>query len=114
MIPTMDAPYDIISGPDGNIWYSDVSQTSLGRITPSGMITEIQAGMDTTAIAVGPDGNFWYIGGSYGTDTSNFGKVTPGGVRTTYTLPFDAVALAAGPDGNIWISGTDAIVMVVP
>jgi virginiamycin B lyase len=114
MLPTEYGPYDLTVGPDGNVWYANIGTTSLGRITPSGTVTEVEIGMRSTAIAVGSDGNLWFVGGNYGGDTRDFGKVTPAGVTTEYTLPLDTGGLTTGPDGNLWMATDDAIVMVVP
>jgi streptogramin lyase len=112
-IPTGDVPWDIAVGPDGNVWYANIGASSLGRVTPSGTVTDVEIGMESMAIAVGSDGNIWFIGGSYGGDTPNFGKVTPAGVTTEYTVPFDSMGLTAGPDGNIWMTGNDDMIVVV-
>jgi len=40
-IPTLNSgPYDIVSGPDGNLWFTEDSENKIGRITPAGVITE--------------------------------------------------------------------------
>jgi virginiamycin B lyase len=62
-------PNQIAAGPDGNLWYSDYGTTSsggdqIGRITPSGQITEYSTGLPAdaqpTAITAGPDGRMWF------------------------------------------------------
>ncbi len=58
----------IASGPDGNLWYfgnrfsPGKVLTFLGRITPSGVITEF-APYWGQGIAAGPDGNLWFTSG---------------------------------------------------
>jgi streptogramin lyase len=41
-IPTKSAPIGITAGPDGNLWFTEITQGvgEIGRITPSGSITE--------------------------------------------------------------------------
>jgi streptogramin lyase len=113
-IPIGDGPSDIVIGPDGNVWYANVGAQSLGRVTPSGVVTEVEVGMYSTALAVGPDSNFWFVGANYGGDTTNFEKVTPAGVTTAYTLPSEPMGVTTGPDGNLWVTEEDdAIVMIV-
>ena len=58
----------ITSGPDGNLWYfgnrlgSGKVLTFLGRITPSGAITEFPPSWGQ-GITAGPDGNLWFTSG---------------------------------------------------
>ncbi len=33
-------PYTIVTGPDGNLWFTESSRDAIGRITPDGTITE--------------------------------------------------------------------------
>src|SRR5262245_35847342 len=35
------APSGIVDGPDGNLWFTEANADKIGRITPSGAITEI-------------------------------------------------------------------------
>jgi sugar lactone lactonase YvrE len=56
----------IAAGPDGNMWFTDAGYPSaIGRITPSGQITEFNTGVPGNArrpsgIAAGADGNMWF------------------------------------------------------
>jgi streptogramin lyase len=56
-------PRGIVAGPDGNMWVAEGGDL-IGRITPSGSITEFSAGITSIAspsrIAAGPDGNLWF------------------------------------------------------
>ena len=101
----------IASGPDGNMWFTNNANNSIGRITPSGAVTYFAepttsasastGGPRLFAIAAGPDGNLWF--------TSFYanlvGKITPAGVITTYPVPTAnamPMGITAGLDGNIW------------
>jgi hypothetical protein len=57
-------PNEIITGPDGNIWFTDFGNNKIGKITQSGTITEYGTGITASAglygITVGPDGNIWF------------------------------------------------------
>src|SRR5215217_7901475 len=58
-------PYGIAAGADGNVWFTDVGATpAIGRITPTGAITEfttgLVAGSAPNGIALGADGNVWF------------------------------------------------------
>jgi streptogramin lyase len=118
----------IAAGPDGNVWFSDdATPAAIGRITPSGSITEfrsdLNAGSRPTNVMAGPDGNVWF------TDSGD--RATPPtpaiglicltssplcsaadatshtiheiGLPTTPKLSVPGV-IAAGPDGNLWFS----------
>lgn len=101
----------IASGPDGNMWFTNNANNSIGRITPSGNVTYFKVPTDTDltngaglfSIAAGPDGNMWFTG-FY---SNVVGKVTPTGQVTTYPVPIDDVlplGITAGPDGNVWFT----------
>ena len=101
------------SGPDGNMWFTNNANNSIGRITPSGAVTYFAvpttsvspstSGPGLFALVAGPDGNMWFTA-LY----ENFvGKITPGGVITTYPVPTAnsmPYGVTAGPDGNIWFT----------
>jgi len=71
--PPYTGPNSITAGPDGNVWFTSLTTRSLpnvgtppaiGRITPSGEITEFRAGMGYASspddIVAGPDGALWF------------------------------------------------------
>jgi streptogramin lyase len=97
-------PYDITPGPDCNLWFLERTANNVGRITPSGAITEfpiptVEAG--ASGIAAGPDGNLWFA--EY--DGMKIGRISTAGVITEFPIP-DAYAfptsVTAGPDGRLW------------
>jgi hypothetical protein len=57
-------PEAIAPGPDGNMWFIDGEfPPAIGKITPSGAITEYSVGLSGSRpldIAPGPDGNLWF------------------------------------------------------
>src|ERR1700724_579459 len=63
-IPTANStPSFIAAGPDGNLWFTEVSRDKIGRITTAGVITEFAittANSQPFGIATGPDGNLWF------------------------------------------------------
>jgi streptogramin lyase len=103
-IPTAGSnPSDITAGPDGNMWFTESSGNRIGRITPSGTITEFRVPTPNSVpwmITIGPDGNLWFT-----QQDGQIGRITPKGAVTEFPLP-DRNALpqgiAAGPDGAIW------------
>ncbi len=101
-------PTSITSGPDGNLWFTEVyswgtEPGNIGRITTTGAITEFSAkGLWPEGIAAGPDGNLWFTLGS------QIGRITPTGDVAQFLLPARSSAgpgIVAGPDGNLWFTG---------
>lgn len=101
----------IVSGPDGNLWFTMPNEDKIARATLSGDITEfsVSSGSIPSVITSGPDGNLWiaasYLNGSVG------GKIlkvsTSGSVVADYDLSNNspgAVQITSGPDGNLWFS----------
>ncbi len=97
-------PYDIITGPDGNLWFTGYSSNTIGRITPGGTITGTfpipTANSYPTSIAVGPDGNLWFS--ESGTNT--IARITTAGAITEHLGGPCVNDIAAGPDGNLWLA----------
>jgi streptogramin lyase len=71
--PQYTGPNSITAGPDGNVWFTNLTTRSLpnigtppaiGRITPSGQITEYRAGLEYLStpdgIIAGADGALWF------------------------------------------------------
>lgn len=101
----------LASGRDGNEWFADNGTDSIGKITPSGTVTDYQLPDAPThlpvAIAAGPDGNVWFAATDFYGHSPEVGKVTPDGAITEYSLPScsgDSDSLALGSDGNLWTS----------
>ncbi|HXW33761.1 MAG TPA: SMP-30/gluconolactonase/LRE family protein [Acidimicrobiales bacterium] len=95
-------PGQIISGPDGNLWFTNASKSnpSIDKITPSGAITSYATkNASPTSITQGPEGDFWF-NGLY----DAIGKITPTGTITEFALPNPSTVrqLTAGPEGDIW------------
>src|SRR5262245_58646268 len=64
VLPTASSgPGFIITGPDGNLWFTEISGNRIGRITPTGEITEFPLPTPNSkpqGITAGPDGNLWF------------------------------------------------------
>jgi streptogramin lyase len=108
-IPSADEPaaattaIQLTLGPDGNIWYVEpyVSSDIVGRLTPSGQITEYPIPFDAPYITTGPDGNLWFEA----TGANAIGRITPTGVVTIFNDPANTRTyrgLTSGPNGNLW------------
>jgi streptogramin lyase len=99
------------------VWFTDGAGHAIGRITPSGQITEFAvttfAGANPVDIAVGADGNLWFS--DQGT-TEAIGRITPSGQITETAAGTGGLNAGAapdeivpGPNGTLWfldVSGT--------
>jgi streptogramin lyase len=123
--------YEIVAGPDGNLWFTEYATSRIARITPDGTVTEfsegITAGAGPVGITAGPDGNLWFTEAFKVFNVGvigQIGQITPAGVVTEFkggitAGPFDLAGLygiAAGPDGNLWFTevATDKIGRITP
>jgi hypothetical protein len=91
------------------MWFSEQTKNTIGRITPSGVVTEFTAGISSDAgpvgLTVGPDGNIWFA--EYGgTSGRRIGRITPAGVVTEFGVGITAapIEITLGPDGNLWFT----------
>lgn len=99
----------IAPGPDGNMWFTEQDGNRIGRITPTGVITEFSAGMTAGAqprrITAGPDNAMWFTEEG----TRCIGRISMAGAITEYCAGISADAgilfdIAKGPDGNLWFT----------
>lgn len=99
-------PMAIAAGSDGNIWFTDFGNRSIGRITPQGAVTQFPLPPPASrpeAIAAGSDGNVWFTESSgrigWITTSGNIGE------RTEITLVQHQISpgrIAWGSDGQVW------------
>jgi virginiamycin B lyase len=110
-IPTANSsPFDITTGPDGALWFTEASGNKIGRITTAGAIKEYNLPTGNAypeRIATGSDGALWFVEYS----ANKMGRITTSGAITEYTIPpsvgsaFQPGSIAAGPDGALWFTG---------
>ncbi len=99
-------PLGIASGPDGNVWFAELNDNKIGRITPAGVITEYPTPTQDSGpnyIAAGPDGAMWFT--EYGAD--QIGRITTSGQVSEFPVPTTGSSLeeiTAGPDGDLWFT----------
>jgi virginiamycin B lyase len=95
----------ITQGPDGAMWFTEVTGSRIGRITAAGVVTEYSVSpASPQSIVAGPDGNLWF------TSEYSVGRITPAGVVTTYdflttgSVPgTGGTGITVGPNGeDIW------------
>lgn len=60
--PSMRYPQAIAAGPDGNMWFTNGGNNSIGRITPAGVVSNFTGPgiSNPQSIAAGPDGGMWF------------------------------------------------------
>ena len=72
-------PYGIAAGPDGDVWFTDEGAGKIGRLSPSGTLSEFTRGISgavIAGIAAGRDGAMWFT--DYG--KGQIGRITTSGV----------------------------------
>ncbi len=96
-------PQGITSGPDGALWFTNQNNSSIGRISTTGAVTNYAGhGIDRpTAITAGPGGTLWFINGN-----NSIGRITTTGVVSTYkgTGIDGPNGITPGPDGAMWFT----------
>jgi virginiamycin B lyase len=108
-------PGNLALGPDGNFWFTQGFAMLLGRVTPTGGVTEYAlptASAGSYDIVAGAEGNLWFTE----TVMGQIGRITPGGKITEIPVPGGGspAAMAEGPDGNVWFIDGGALIRVVP
>ena len=96
-------PAGITTGPDGNIWFTEENGNRIGRITPSGQITEfdLPGGSLPAEITPGPDGALWFTQSG----SNSIGRITTSGtISPPRPVSGSPDGIVAGPDGNIWFT----------
>ena len=93
----------LATGSDGNVWFIDQNVSSVGKITPAGVISQYATGGGAAYIALGSDGNMWFTEFS----AVQIGRVTPAGVVTEFgglTPSSQPEGIALGPGGNMYFA----------
>ncbi len=108
--PTYGQPGFIVTGSDGNLWFTEPND--IGRITITGTITEyplLDGDTNPWHITAGPDGNIWFTLPKQ----NKVGLITPAGVITDIPGIAWPQGITIGPDNNIWITqGIDQIAAI--
>ncbi len=111
-LPVVDQgvqPTNIAMGSDNNLWFTYSFRQAVGRITPSGVVTDFPiptANADSDGITAGPDGALWFTE----FQANKIARVTTSGSVTEYALPSGGSPqfITAGPDGAVWFTEESA------
>jgi len=127
---TSAGPSDIISGPDGKLWYQGTvdGTTGIARISTSGKLGPvIPVGPIDSNMVRQPNGLVWFESEAAGADGVNeLGVATRSGIVATQDLPAsspyiyansnsqsNAGVMTIGPNGTLWATnGTSGIVRI--
>jgi streptogramin lyase len=133
--PSIDRPTGIAAGPDGNLWFTNQGLfvtlvgcppctpvdphwegSSIGRITPAGVVSSFGGAAGPVAITAGPDGNLWFTSAAAGTGARvAVGRITPTGTTLSPVPLVGADAgITTGPDGNVWVTGNNTVSRITP
>src|SRR5262249_46370135 len=103
-------PFTIVSGSDGNLWFTETNANNIGRITTAGVITEFPLSAPSTYIAAEP-GAIWFT-------TAGLGKVDLTKTTGCESNPTQCITVYPGvggqgiaftPDGGIWLNGGNGV-----
>lgn len=108
-----DSPENsLILAPDGNLWFTEADADGrgyLGRITPSGQITDFPLpnlnGYPQAGITIGSDGNLWFPYFDAADNPTLDALTTSGALLHEYPVPDPAAfatSVSTGSDGNLW------------
>jgi hypothetical protein len=101
-IVTLPAGSDVaqmVAGPDGNIWYTNYSANAIGRLTPTGVITQYTlpvSGSQPSGITVGSDGALWFTQAISPAGQLRIGRISTTGAINEYLLTYSGPGFAAG------------------
>ncbi|MFL5798200.1 MAG: hypothetical protein ACJ77A_09735 [Actinomycetota bacterium] len=106
-IPTPSSnPRSIAVGSDGNLWFTEAAGDRIGRVTPSGVVSDFRVGKGNMPYKIigGADGHLWFTdrgGNKIGTISTTGTLLHEYAVPSADSGPYD---IAAGPDGNVWFT----------
>ncbi len=108
--PNIAGTAPLTLAPDGNLWFAQNEDEphgpslEIGRITPSGVVTEFPVGSNPSLsdeLTLTPDGNLWF------STSDSIDRITTSGAITAFPLPSGSAVpggLTVGSDGNLWFT----------
>jgi virginiamycin B lyase len=110
-------PASLATGADGNVWFTSVASRmlpglsdppSIGRITPSGEIAQIYAGVEAEPkwILAGPDGAIWFSAGN-----DEIQRIAPltGPINTFHVGPLKRAARSGAATARVAVPGPGTV-----
>lgn len=99
------APWSVAAGPDGNTWFVEFNGLHMGKVKPTGAVTEFTTLFNTPdGITTGADGNLWV---SVLTSTHVNALDTAARPLIGVAVTGKPRGVVMGPDGNIWAAETN-------
>ena len=104
--PSQSGMVGFAFGPDGAIWIAEYQSGTIGRMLPTGVLTNEFANPKFAPVFIvnGPDGALWF------TDqlkAGNIGRITVHGAVKTYPVAGTPVDLTVGSDSAIWFTNSN-------
>jgi streptogramin lyase len=102
------SPYGIVTGPDGDLWFTEYASSKIGRYNPNdGTLHEyslLTPHARPEGITVGPDGALWFTENT----VNQIGRISVSdGTVQEFQLPTGATGpagIATGSDGQLWFT----------
>jgi virginiamycin B lyase len=103
--PVVVTPTSLAFGSDGALWFTQLYNAAIGRMTVDGRIGHYTRGIrsDALDIAAGPDGALWFTSNKEGL---GIGRITTAGQVSYFSrgLRGEPGFIVSGPDGNLWFT----------
>jgi virginiamycin B lyase len=99
--------HSMTAGPDGMLWFSCGSRSTIARMAIDGTLTEFSLPPDSfpAALVVGPDSRIWFL---LPGAPQAIGRITTTGQLTQTLVPVagssSLAGLVAAQDGNVWFT----------
>jgi streptogramin lyase len=106
--PTLESATRIIEGPDGAFWYINAGNSTIGRATMDGTVTNFSGDISQpSSITKGPDGALWFTNDLDGSNASgSIGRIATDGTLSEFSDPSidRPQSITEGPDGALWFT----------
>jgi len=97
-------PFEITTGADGNVWFTEPFIQRFGKVTPAGDVTFYSNGHQIASIAPGPTGRLVFSSFSESRiGTISFDGVARASPKVDESAP---TGIAMGPNGSVWFLGS--------
>lgn len=102
------APFTIVAGLDGSMWFSEEGTGAVARIGAHGVIRQYRlptAGSNPEGLFVDRDGSVYVAEHAGGYEATHVARISPGGRVTEWNDTDEAPqGVARGPDGSMWFT----------